>query len=130
MPTENDFGYGGRSGSRCFRFRFPRNSPLDESQGLKQRIRLCTKTDYILKAWTKGSRAKSGCVADFYVDEKIVASSAGGAIGDWVETKSEDTFQAGEGGVIELVVKMTCPGYRGGNLVEFFLDDISIVASG
>lgn len=129
MPGGNDFGYGGRSGSRCFRSRFPRNSPLDEFQGLKQKIRLCTKTNYILKAWTKESRAKAGCVADFYVDEKIVTSSTSGTTGDWVETKS-GIFQAGEEGVIELVVKMTCPGYRGGNLVEYFLDDISIIASG
>lgn len=130
MPTENDFGYGGHFGSRCFRFRIPRDSPLDEFQGLKQKIRLCLKTNYVLKAWTKGSRAKAGCVADFYVDGEIVASSTSGATGDWMETKSKGTFQAGEGGIIELVVEVTCPGYRSGNYVEYFLDDISIVTSG
>lgn len=125
--TDDDFGNGGHSGSRCYRFRFLGGLVFDAAITLKQEVRLCLGVNYILKAWTRRPLAKTGCVADFYVDGKIVASSVNGASDDWTETESRGSFLIEEGGgVYNLVVKTTCPGSRIGGFDEFFLDDVTI----
>lgn len=129
QPTNSDFANEGHSGSRCYRFRFARNSPLDAFLGLKQQVRLCAKTNYILRAWTKRPLARTGCVANFYVDGKVVASSNNGATGDWVETVPKGAFLTEDSEMIDLSIRITCSGPRNGGPVELLLDDISFEAA-
>lgn len=77
-------------------------------------------------AWTKRPIVQTGCLADFYVDGTIVASSNNGATTGWIATQGKGTFVTGESGYIALSVKTTCPGTRVGDVCEFFLDDVSI----
>lgn len=129
QPTGSDFGNEGHSGSRCYRFRFARNPLLGAFLGLRQQVRLCAKTRYILRAWTKRPLARTSCVADFYVDGKVIASSANGNTGDWVETVSKGAFLTGDSENIDLSIKITCSGFLNGGPVELLLDDISFEAA-